>query len=157
MLKGAQAVIDLLNDVLTAELTAINQYFVDAKMCENWGYAALAAKIRADSLDEMGDAEKLIERILYLDGVPNLQRLGSVRVGETVPEKLSLALALEVDAIRRLNEGIAVCTEVGDNGSRELLVTILEGEEEHADWLEAQLLVIQQVGEALYLAQQVRE
>ncbi len=156
-MKGAQAVIDLLNDVLTAELTAINQYFVDAKMCENWGYAALASHIRADSIDEMGDAEKLIDRILYLDGVPNLQRLGSVRVGETVPEKLSLALALETDAIRRLNEGIALCTEVGDNGSRELLVSILEGEEEHADWLEAQLVLIQQVGEALYLAQQVRE
>ena len=156
-MKGAQAVVDLLNDVLTAELTAINQYFVDAKMCEDWGYAALASHIRADSIDEMGDAEKLIERILYLDGVPNLQRLGSVKVGETVPEKLSLALALEADAIRRLNEGIALCTEVGDNGSRELLVSILEGEEEHADWLEAQLALIQQVGEALYLAQQVRE
>jgi bacterioferritin len=155
-LKGVQAVVDLLNDVLTAELTAINQYFVDAKMCENWGYAALAAHIRADSIDEMGDAEKLIERILYLEGVPNLQRLGSVKVGETVPEKLALALALEADAIRRLNEGIAVCTEAGDNGSRELLVSILEGEEEHADWLEAQLGLIQQLGEALYLAQQVR-
>jgi bacterioferritin len=156
-MKSAQSVIDLLNDVLTAELTAINQYFVDAKMCENWGYAALASHIRADSIDEMGDAEKLIERILYLDGVPNLQRLGSVKVGETVPEKLALALALETDAIRRLNEGIAVCTDVGDNGSRELLVGILEGEEEHADWLEAQLTLIEQVGEGLYLAQQVRE
>ena len=154
-MKGTQAVIDLLNDVLTAELTAINQYFVDAKMCENWGYAALADHIRADSIDEMGDAEKLIERVLYLEGVPNLQRLGSVKVGETVPEKLSLALALEIDAIRRLNQGIAVCTEAGDNGSRELLVTILEGEEEHADWLEAQLQLIEQLGEALYLAQQV--
>ena len=156
-MKGAQAVIDLLNDVLTAELTAINQYFVDAKMCENWGYSALAAHIRADSIDEMGDAEKLIERILYLDGVPNLQRLGSVKVGETVPEKLSLALALEADAIRRLNDGIAVCTAAGDNGSRELLVGILEGEEEHADWLEAQLELIQQLGVSLYLAQQVRD
>jgi bacterioferritin len=154
-MKGAEAVVELLNEVLTAELTAINQYFVDAKMCENWGYAALATHIRADSIDEMGDAEKLIERILYLEGMPNLQRLGSVKVGETVPEKLSLALALETDAIRRLNQGIAVCTEVGDNGSRELLVTILEGEEEHADWLEAQLLLIEQLGEALYLAQQV--
>jgi bacterioferritin len=154
-MRGVQAVIDLLNDVLTAELTAINQYFVDAKMCEDWGYTALATHIRADSIDEMGDAEKLIERILYLEGMPNLQRLGSVKVGETVPEKLSLALALETDAIRRLNQGIAVCTEVGDNGSRELLVTILEGEEEHADWLEAQLLLIEQLGEALYLAQQV--
>ncbi len=156
-MKGSQAVVDLLNDVLTAELTAINQYFVDAKMCENWGYAKLAAHIRADSLDEMGDAEKLIERILYLEGVPNLQRLGAVKVGETVPEKLALALALESDAIGRLNDGILVCREEGDNGSRELLEAILAGEEEHADWLETQLGLIQQVGEALYLAQQVRE
>ena len=156
-MKGVQAVIDLLNDVLTAELTAINQYFVDAKMCEDWGYKALAAHIRADSIDEMGDAEKLIERILYLDGVPNLQRLGAVKVGETVPEKLTLALALEAEAIRRLNEGIGLCVQSGDNGSRELLVSILEGEEEHADWIEAQLALIQQVGEANYLAQQVRE
>ncbi len=156
-MRGPQAVIDLLNDVLTAELTAINQYFVDAKMCENWGYAGLAAHIRADSIEEMGDAEKLIDRILYLEGVPNLQRLGSVRVGETVPEKLKLALELETEAIRRLNDGIALCAETGDNGSRELLVSILEGEEEHADWLETQLALIAQVGEALYLAQQVRE
>ncbi len=154
-MKGAPAVIELLNDALTAELTAINQYFVDAKMCENWGYAKLAAHIRADSLDEMGDAEKLIERILYLDGVPNLQRLGAVKVGETVAEKLALALDLETDAIRRLNDGIALCREVGDNGSRELLQSILEGEEEHADWLETQLGLIEQVGEGLYLAQQV--
>ncbi|HEX2192165.1 MAG TPA: bacterioferritin [Acidimicrobiales bacterium] len=155
-MRGPQEVIDLLNDVLTAELTAINQYFVDAKMCENWGYAALAAHIRADSVEEMGDAEKLIERILYLEGVPNLQRLGSVRVGETVREKLTLALEVETEAIRRLNDGIALCTATGDNGSRELLVSILEGEEEHADWLEIQLALMQQVGEALYLAQQVR-
>ena len=154
-MKGAQAVVDLLNDVLTAELTAINQYFVDAKMCENWGYTALAAHIRADSIDEMGDAEKLIERILYLEGVPNLQRLGSVKVGETVPEKLSLALQVEIDAIDRLNRGIALCTEVGDHGSREVAENILAGEEEHADWLEAQLQVIAAVGEANYLSQQL--
>ena len=156
-MRGPQGVIDLLNDVLTAELTAINQYFVDAKMCENWGYTALAAHIRADSIDEMGDAEKLIDRILYLDGVPNLQRLGSVRVGETVPEKLGLALQVEIDAIDRLNRGIALCVEVGDNGSREVAETILAGEEEHADWLETQLGLIAQVGEVQYLAQQIRE
>jgi bacterioferritin len=155
-MKGAQTVVDFLNEVLTAELTAINQYFVDAKMCENWGYAALAAHIRADSVDEMGDAEKLVERILYLDGLPNLQRLGTVKVGETVPEKLRLALELEAEAIGRLNQGIALCTREGDNGSRELLESILQGEEEHADWLEAQLELIRQLGEPLYLAQQVR-
>lgn len=156
-MKGNDAIIDLLNDVLTAELTAVNKYFVDAKMCQNWGYARLAAHMRADSIDEMRDADALIERILYLEGVPNLQRLGSVRVGETVPEKLALALQVETEAIDRLNRGIAVCTEAGDNGSRELLEKILSGEEEHADWIEAQLELIRQVSEAHYLAQQVRE
>lgn len=155
-MQGNAAVIALLNDVLTAELTAINQYFVDAKMCDNWGYERLAAKFREDSIDEMKDAEALVDRILYLEGVPNMQRLGAVRVGETVPEKLRLALEVEVEAIDRLNKGIATCTEVGDNGSRELLEGILTGEEEHADWLEAQLELIRQVGEAHYLSQQIR-
>src|SRR5687768_14506542 len=117
-MRGDEAILELLNDVLTAELTAINQYFLDAKMCENWGYSRLADHIRKDSIDEMGDAEKLIDRILYLDGMPNLQRLGSVRVGETVTEKLTLALALEAEAIDRLNKGIPVCVGRGDNGSR---------------------------------------
>jgi bacterioferritin len=154
-MQGHEGVLDFLNDVLTAELTAINQYFIDSKMMANWGYQRLADKVRADSIDEMGDAEKLIDRILYLDGVPNLQRLGSVRVGETVPEKLRLALQVETEAIERLNRGIALCTEVGDHGSREVAETILAGEEEHADWLETQLELIRQVGEAHYLAQQI--
>ena len=98
-MQGNEAVLEFLNDVLTAELTAINQYFVDSKMLANWGYQRLADKFRADSIDEMGDAEKLIERIIFLDGVPNLQRLGSVRVGETAPEKLRLALQVETEAI----------------------------------------------------------
>jgi bacterioferritin len=154
-MRGNEAVLEFLNEVLTAELTAINQYFIDSKMMANWGYKRLADKVRADSIDEMGDAEKLIDRILYLDGVPNLQRLGSVRVGETVPEKLALALQVETEAIDRLNRGIALCTEVGDNGSREVAEGILAGEEEHADWLETQLELIRQVGEAHYLAQQI--
>ena len=154
-MKAAKGIIDLLNDVLTAELVAINQYFADAKMCENWGYTRLAAKFRDDSIDEMRDAEKLIDRILYLDGVPNLQRLGSVRVGETVPEKLRLALDVEREAIVRLNRGVAMCTGKGDNGTRQLLEGILAGEEEHADYLETQLNLVSTLGEALYLAQQV--
>jgi bacterioferritin len=154
-MQGNEAVLEFLNDVLTAELTAINQYFIDSKMMANWGYQRLADKVRADSIDEMGDAEKLIDRILYLDGVPNLQRLGSVRVGETVPEKLRLALDVETEAIARLNRGIALCAELGDNGSREVAETILAGEEEHADWLETQLELIRQVGEAHYLSQQI--
>jgi len=154
--RGHDEVIELLNEVLTAELTAINQYFVDAKMAGNWGYERLASRFREESIDEMKDADALIERILYLDGLPNLQRLGAVRVGETMPEKLQLALELEAEAILRLNAGVARCVELGDNGSRELLERILAGEEHHADWLESQLELIRQVGEGLYLAEQIR-
>ncbi len=155
-MQGDRTVIDLLNEVLTAELTAVNQYFADAKMCANWGYDRLAEKFRDESIGEMKDADALIERVLYLDGMPNLQRLGSVRIGETVPEKLALALELERAAIDRLNAGIATCIGAGDHGSRELLDHILEGEEEHADWIETQLELVRQVGEAHYLAQQIR-
>lgn len=154
-MKGRDEIVELLNEVLTAELTAINQYFVDAKMAGNWGYERLAKRFREESIDEMKDADELIERILYLEGLPNLQRLGTVRVGETVPEKLHLALDLERAAVTRLNAGIATCVELGDNGSRELLEGILEGEETHADWLESQLELITQVGEALYLSTQI--
>ena len=154
-MQGDPAVLELLNEVLTAELTAINQYFVDAKMMDNWGYSRLGKQFRDESIDEMRDADKLIERILYLDGIPNLQRLGTVRVGESVIEKLQLALDLEREAIERLNRGIALCVEKADNGSRELLDDILHGEEEHADWLESQLNLVTQVGDAHYLSQQI--
>jgi bacterioferritin len=153
--KGHDEVVDLLNDVLTGELTAINQYFIDAKMLDNWGYRRLAKRFRDDSMDEMRDAEQLIERILYLEGVPNLQRLGPVRVGEDVAEKLGLALETEREAIDRLNGGIALCSERSDNGSRELLEGILNGEEEHADWLETQLELIRQISLQHYLARQI--
>jgi len=156
-MRGHDEIIELLNDVLTAELTAVNQYFLDAKMLSNWGYERLGSKFRDESIDEMKDADALIERILYLDGMPNLQLLGTIRVGETAPEKLSLALALEVEAVERLNRGIEKAVSLGDNGSRELLETILTGEEDHADWLESQLELISQVGEAHYLAQQIRD
>jgi len=155
-MQGDRDVIDLLNEVLTAELTSVNQYFADAKMCANWGYERLADKFREESIGEMKDADSLIERILYLEGMPNLQRLGSVRIGETVPEKLALALDLERSAIDRLNAGIASCVAAGDNGSRELLDDILEGEEAHADWIETQLELLRQVGEQHYLSQQIR-
>lgn len=151
------AVIEVLNEVLTAELTSINQYFVDSKMLASWGYEPLAKHYHDESIDEMKDADVLIERILFLDGVPNLQRLSTVRVGETVPEKLQLALDLEYESIERLNLGIAKCVELADNGTRELLEHILEGEEDHADWLETQLGLIQQLGENNYLAQQLRD
>ena len=156
-MQGSQAVLEVLNDVLTAELTAVNQYFLHAKMCDNWGYHRLAHHDREESIGEMKDADHLIERILYLEGVPNLQRLGTVGVGETVPEQLRLDLELERAAIDRLNRGIALCVAEGDNGSRDLLEEILEGEEEHADWLETQLALLDELGDAHYLAQQMHD
>jgi bacterioferritin len=152
-----QRVIELLNAVLTGELTAINQYFVHGEMCDNWGYMRLHEVIRKQSIDEMRHAEQLIERVLFLEGVPNVQRLGKIHIGERVPEQLKIDLALEMEAIPRLNDGIQLCTEVGDNNTRHLLEEILESEEEHVDWLEAQLELIEQVGEQNYLAQQIKE
>jgi bacterioferritin len=156
-MQGDPQVIELLNEVLTAELTAVNQYFLDAKMFDNWGYERLAERFRSESIDEMKDADHLIERLLYLEGHPNLQRLGTIRTGESPVEKLSLALVLEQEAIARLNPGIALCVARGDNGSRDLLAEILEGEEDHADWLESQLSLVEQLGHAHYLAQQIRD
>jgi bacterioferritin len=155
--RGNSGVVELLNEVLTGELTAINQYFVHAKMCENWGYERLGKHHWDESIGEMKDADHLIERILYLEGVPNLQRLGTVTVGETVREQLELDLQSERDAIDRLNRGIALCVEAHDNGSRELLEEILEGEGEHADWLETQLRLLGELGEAHYLSQQMHD
>jgi bacterioferritin len=154
-MHGSPAVIEMLNEVLTGELTAINQYFVHAKMCENWGYQRLSHHDREESIGEMRDAERVIHRILYLEGVPNLQRLGTVSVGETVPEQVRLDLAVETESIARLNRGIGLCVSEGDTGTRELLEEILAGEEHHADWLESQLELVRQVGEAHYLAQQI--
>lgn len=155
-MKGNPRLIEALNDVLTAELTAINQYFVHAKMCDNWGYEHLAEKIRKESIDEMKHASDLIERILFLEGVPNMQRLGKIKVGESVGEQLRLDVGLEHEAVKRLNTTIALAVEVGDNGTRELLESLLTSEEEHVDWLESQLELIEQVGEQNYLAQQIR-
>src|SRR2546423_12545707 len=155
-MDGAPGIVDLLNEVLTGELTAINQYFVDSKMFANWGYERVASKFREESMGEMNDAERLIDRILYLEGVPNLQRLSPVRVGESAAEKLQLALDLERAAIERLNTGSAASIAAGDNGTRALLEEILDGEEEHADWLETQLEPIRQGGDTQYLAQQNR-
>jgi bacterioferritin len=156
-MKGEAKVIELLNTVLTSELTAINQYFIHARMCENWGYERLWKRIRAESIDEMKHADQLIERILYLEGVPNLQKLGKVNVGETVPEQFKLDLELEYAAIKMLNEGIETCTGAGDNGSRDLLERILKAEEEHTNWLETQVELIKSLGEKHYLAHQMRE
>ena len=150
-------VIELLNEVLTAELTAINQYFVHAEMSDNWGYEHRYEKVRQEAMEEMKHAEKLIERILYLEGVPNVQRLGKIVIGETVLEQLKADLALEQDAVARLNPGIQLCRDSGDNGSRILLEEILEDEEEHINWLEAQFALIDQAGVQNYLAEQIRK
>ena len=156
MTQADPQVIAILNEVLTGELTAINQYFLHAEMCRDWGYERLYSVIRKESIDEMKHAEQLIERILYLKGVPNVQRLGKIRIGETVEEQLRSDLALEHEAIPRLQRGVKLCADVGDHGSRQLLDSILASEEEHADWLEAQLELIDQVGVQNYLAAQIR-
>jgi len=148
-------IITLLNEVLTGELTAINQYFLHAKMCQDWGYQKLGAYMREESIDEMKHADEVIERILFLDGIPNVQRLGRINIGETVDEMFSVDLALEHEALPRLEKGIELCRELGDTGSRDLLERILVSEEEHVDWLEAQLELIKQVGLQNYLAQQI--
>ncbi|RMG97925.1 MAG: bacterioferritin [Deltaproteobacteria bacterium] len=154
-MKGSAKVIDLLNEILTAELTAINQYFIHAKMCQNWGYDRLYRKIREESIDEMKHADQLIERILFLDGVPNVQRYGKVTVGETVPEQIDLDLAVEYAAVDRLRKAIATCREEGDEATAEMLEHILVSEEEHVDWLETQKSLIDQVGLQNYLAEQM--
>ncbi|HSB84713.1 MAG TPA: bacterioferritin [Ilumatobacteraceae bacterium] len=150
-------IVQILNDTLTAELTAINQYFIHAKMCENWGYARLASHIRDESIDEMKHADIVIERILFFEGVPNLQRLNPVKVGETVPEQFHVDLELEYAAVKRLNDGIGTCVALGDNTTRALLEQILISEEAHIDWLETQLETIRQIGEAQYLTEQLRD
>ena len=156
-MQGDPEIIEALNEILTAELTAINQYFIHAKMRENWGFKKLAAVARRESIEEMEDADKIIERILYFDGVPNLQRYNPVLVGETVPEQLALELETEKAAIERYNRSIALAVAKGDNGSRELMEHRLVDEESHADWIEAQLHVIETIGVENYLAQQIHE
>jgi bacterioferritin len=155
-MKGDPQVIDALNEVLTGELTSINQYFLHGRMCENWGYQQLWERLRKESIDEMKHADELIERVLYLEGFPNVQRLGKINVGESVPEQLRSDQTLEADAIQRLNRSIELCRARGDHGSRELLESILVSEEEHLNWIEAQLSLIAQVGEANYLSQMIR-
>jgi bacterioferritin len=154
-MRGNAEVISMLNEVLTSELTAINQYFIHSKMCENWGFHRLAAKKREESIEEMKHANSVIARILFLEGVPNMQRYFPVKVGEEPVEQHRLDLELEYDAVKRLNEGIALCRERGDNGSRELLESILLQEEEGIDWLEAQLHLVETLGKERYLAEQM--
>ena len=156
-MKGNEEVIQVLQDVLCAELTAVNQYFIHARMCENWGYKKLAAYIRKESIEEMQHAQEIIDRILYFDGAPNMQKYMKINVGKTVPAQHQSDLQVEKDAVARLNTGIELCRAKGDNGTRALLEDILKSEEDHIDWLEAQLHQIQEIGIQNYLAQQIDE
>jgi bacterioferritin len=154
-LTRRQEIVELLNEVLCAELTAINQYFLHAKLCGHWGYDVLDRVTRSQSIGEMKHADILADRILYLGGMPNLQKLGKIFVGETVREQMELDKKLELDAIDRLNRGIALCTTSGDHGTRLLLESILSSEEAHYDWLDKQLQLIDRLGDANYLAQKI--
>jgi bacterioferritin len=155
-MQGDKEILVALNDILTSELTAINQYFIHYKMLENWGYLRLGQKKREESIEEMKHADKLIERILYLDGVPNLQRLSPVRVGEEPIEMHKVDLDLEREAVARLNQAIALCLDKKDAGTRELLESLLEDEEDSIEWLEAQLYIVKDIGRERYLAEQTR-
>jgi bacterioferritin len=156
-MQGDPAIIEALNEVLTSELTAINQYFIHHKMCENWGYSKLSQKKREESIEEMKHAERIIERILYFDGTPNMQRMNPVRVGENPIEQHELDLALEIEAVHRLNKAVALAREKADNGSRDLLEEILKEEEESVDWHEAQLHLVGEVGRERYLAEMIND
>ena len=156
-MEGSPKIIEFLNEALSAELAAINQYFAHSKLCENWGWQRLAHKYREESFEEMRDAEHLIDRILLLDGMPNLQRIGSVRIGETVREQLDLDRELEVAAIDRYRRGVQLAVEHGDPGTRELLERLVIGEEAHLDWIDTQLTMIDDIGIELYTQAQIRE
>jgi bacterioferritin len=154
-MQGEARVIEELNARLAEELTAINQYFVHAEMCEDWHYIRLAEAIKKRSITEMKHAEKLIERILYLDGRPIVSNLNEIHIGSLVPAMMSNDLAAELDAVKAYNESIRICVEARDEGTKELLDAILTDEEEHVDWLEAQLTQIEHVGREMYLAEQI--
>jgi len=151
--RGDAEIIALLNEQLTSELTAINQYFLHAKMQQNWGLTKLAAYTRSESIDEMNHAEKITDRILFLEGLPNYQRLGTLRIGQTVPEQLEADLSIELAVVERLRPGIIMCREKGDATTAGLLEEILADEEHHIDYIETNLELVRKLGEPLYLAQ----
>jgi bacterioferritin len=154
-MKGDAKIIDLLNQALTNELTAINQYFIHSEICESRGYVTLHQAIMKESIDEMKHAEILIERILFLEGYPNMSRYGEIKVGKQVEEMLTNDLALEKEAIAMLNGAVKASLEVGDSGSRDLFQRILLDEERHYGWIETQLALIRDLGLATYLSMQV--
>jgi len=150
-MHGDPEIITLLNEQLTSELTAINQYFLHAKMQENWGYTRLAAYTRAESIDEMRHAERLTDRILFLEGLPNYQKLNTLHIGQTVPEQIRADLDLELGVVDRLRNGIRIMREKGDITSARIFEDILEDEERHIDYLETELDLVESLGEGLYL------
>ena len=156
-MQAKPGVIDRLNTILTIELTAINQYFVQSEMCRNWGYDRLADKLKHASMAEMKDTPDIIAHILYLEGIPNMQRLNQVRVGENVLEHLQLDHQLEVEAVEALREAITHCQSVGDYTTRRMFEEMIASEETHIDWLENQLEAINQIGLELYLSQQLKD
>ena len=156
-MQGHPQIIELLNSVLRKELTGINQYFVHAKMCENWGYKVLAKVIHDEALDEMKHADKIIDRILFLDGTPNMSSYDRIMIGGNVRQQLESDLGLEMAALQVLTPGVKLCIELGETGSRELLEHIIIDEEHHVDWIEAQLHKIGELGYENYLAQQIYE
>lgn len=156
-MKGNEQIIDLLNSILKNELTAINQYFLHSRMCGDWGMARLAHKEYEESIDEMKHADRLIERILFLEGLPNLQHLGKLYIGQDIEEILRCDLRMEEEAIPALREAIAVCETERDYVSRELLEDILESEEEHVDWLETNLGLLEKMGKENYIQAQIIE
>jgi bacterioferritin len=156
-MRGDEKVLEFLNEQLTAELTAINQYFLHARMQENWGWVKLAAHTRSESIDEMRHAETLTDRILFLEGLPNYQRLFTLRIGQNVKEMLAADLAVEVEAVDRLRKGIEYMRRVGDVTSAIIFESILSDEEDHVDYLETQLELVDKLGEPLYIAQLVEQ
>lgn len=154
-MKAKPGVVDALNRILTIEMTAVNQYFLQSEMVRSWGYDRLADRLRAVSMGEMEDIEALVKHILYLEDLPNLQRIDAVKIGENVLEHLELDLASEQAAVEALSEGVALCTEVGDYGTRTRFEEMIRDEETHIDWLESQIEAINQVGLEAYLAQQI--
>lgn len=156
-MKGSPKVIDMLNEALKEELTAINQYFLHAEMCENWRYGKLGGYIRKQSIEEMKHAEKIIERLLFLDGVPNMTELLQLTVGKNVKAQLEGDLKLEIAAVAMYNKAVELARTESDNASRELFERLLKDEEEHVDWLEAQMHQIQEIGYERYLSQQISE
>jgi bacterioferritin len=156
-MRGDDEVIALLNEQLTRELTAINQYFLHAKMQANWGFTKLAEHTRHESIDEMKHAERITDRILFLEGLPNYQKLLPLRIGQTVKEQYEADLAVEMEAVDALRPAIALCREKGDVTTANIFEDILADEEEHIDYLETQLGLVNQLGEQLYLAQLVEQ